>query len=185
MDITAKNSAIRQLLWIGMIGITMFFAGLTSAVIVRSAESGWVKIGIPDFFWLSTCSIIIGSILMIIAKRNIKQDKPVTQYVIATLIFGLFFALFQFLGWKDLVSNEIYFTGKNSTSSSSFLYVITLAHLLHVIGGLISLIFTSVKSYKGKYNRDDYLGIELASIYWHFLDALWIYLLIFLFYMLN
>ena len=73
MEGTPKNNTSKQLLWIGMIGISMFFAGLTSAVIVRSADRGWESIIMPHWFWYSTFAIVLSSITLIIAKNKLKK----------------------------------------------------------------------------------------------------------------
>ena len=104
MDINLRNNTSKQLLWIGMIGISMFFAGLTSAVIVRSAEHGLDKIVMPEWFWYSTIAIILSSIILIIAKRKVKRGVSPTLYVFSALVSGLLFAYFQFKGWGQLTS---------------------------------------------------------------------------------
>ena len=74
----------------------------------------------------------------------------------------------------------LYMTGEGSNVASSFLYVLTLSHLAHLTGGLIALLVTTINSKRGKYSADNLLGIELTSIYWHYLTALWIYLFFFM-----
>ncbi len=179
---TSKNNTSKQLLWVGMAGISMFFAGLTSAVIVRSAEHGWNSIDMPIWFWRSTIAIVLSSILLIIAQNQVKKGNTPTVYIVGALVLGLFFGYCQLMGWKQLTAEGMYFIGEGSNPASSFLYVITFAHLLHVIGGLIALLVTSVKAVQSKYTKENYLGIELTSIYWHFLDLLWVYLFVFLLY---
>ena len=185
MEGTLKNNTSKQLLWIGMIGISMFFAGLTSAVIVRSADRGWESIIMPQWFWYSTFAIVLSSITLVIAKRQVKKGISPTFYIVSSLILGLLFSCFQIMGWGQLVSDGIFLTGEKSHPAGSFLYVITLAHLIHVLGGLISLLVTTIKSAQVKYTKKNYLGIELTSIYWHFLDVLWVYLFVFLLYSLK
>ena len=180
MEATLKNNTSKQLLWIGMIGITMFFAGLTSAVIVRSADHGWEAIIMPQWFWYSTFAIVLSSITLMIAKKQVKKGISPTSFIVLSLVLGLLFSCFQIMGWGQLVSDGIFLTGEKSHPAGSFLYVITLAHLIHLVGGLISIIVTTVNAIKGKYNSENYLGIELTTIYWHFLDALWLYLFFFM-----
>ena len=96
------------------------------------------------------------------------------------LILGVLFSFFQFKGWEQLTTQGVYLTGEGSNASGSFLYVLTVAHLAHLFGGLISLIFVSVKSKLKLYTIDNCLGIELVSIYWHFLSLLWLYIYVFL-----
>ena len=90
------------------------------------------------------------------------------------------FSYFQFRGWQDLTNQGVFLTGEGSNVSGSFLYVITLAHLCHLIGGLIAVFITAIKTSKGKYTLKDSLGFDLTSIYWHFVGLLWIYLFVFL-----
>ncbi len=184
MNTTIKSNTSKQLLWIGMAGIVMFFAGLTSAVIVRSAEHGWDAIVMPEWFWYSTAAIIMSSIFLIIAKMQVRKGISPTPYIVSSLILGLLFSYFQIMGWNQLTSEGKYFVGPGSNPASSFLYVITFAHLMHVLGGIISLLVTTIKSVQVKYTKENYLGIELTSIYWHFLDILWVYLFVFLLYSL-
>ena len=90
------------------------------------------------------------------------------------------FTYFQLRGWEELTAQGIYLTGEGSNVAGSFLYVITLAHLVHLIGGLLAVLITAINAKREKYNKNDYLGFELTSIYWHFLGLLWVYLFFFL-----
>ncbi|SVC97493.1 uncharacterized protein METZ01_LOCUS350347, partial [marine metagenome] len=161
-----KRKTSKQLLWVGIAGISMFFAGLTSAYIVRKAEGNWQEFDMPVWFWYSTITIVISSILLIITKRKIKKNNPILIWVLATFFLGLLFTKFQFNGWQELVSQKIYLTGEGSNVAGSFLYVITLSHLVHLIGGLIALLVTSINAKRGKYSSENYLGLEITSIYW-------------------
>ena len=178
-----KNKSLKLLLWVGIAGISMFFAGLTSAYIVRKAEGNWIVFQLPDWFLLSTIALVCSSICLIIAKRIIKQNKSATSWLFIALLLGCIFAFSQFKGWESLVVQGLYMTGEGSNVSSSFLYVITLSHLAHLFGGLIALLVTTINSKKGKYNTENYLGIELISIYWHYLAGLWLYLYFFMCYL--
>ena len=179
MNLT-KNRSLKQLIWIGIGSIIMFFAGLTSAYVVRKPQGNWVEFILPDWFLFSTITIIISSIMLIIAKRKLKQQKHLFIFVVYTFLLGILFSYFQFKGWQELTNQGVFLTGKGSNVSGSFLYVITLAHLIHLIGGLIALLITAIKTKKGKYNSKDCLGFELTTIYWHFLALLWVYLFFFL-----
>ena len=177
-----KNKSAKLLLWVGIAGISMFFAGLTSAYIVRKAEGNWLEFQLPDWFLLSTIVIVISSIYLIIVNRKIKQNKDVTIWLFVALLLGCVFAFSQVKGWQVLVQQGVYLTGEGSNVSSSFLYVITLSHLAHLVGGLIALLVTTLNAKKGKYSSENYLGIELISIYWHYLAGLWLYLYFFMVY---
>ena len=176
----AQNKALRQLLWIGMGAIGMFFAGLTSAYIVRKAEGNWLDFTLPDWFLYSTITIIISSLFLVLAKKNIENEKISSNLVLFVLILGLVFSYFQITGWKELTNQGVFLTGVGSNVAGSFLYVITLSHLIHLIGGLIAIMFIVIRSRKGLYKDGNHLGFDLASWYWHFLGILWIYLFFFL-----
>ena len=186
MNLTNKaltNKAIKQLLWAGMASIGMFFAGLTSAYIVRKAEGNWIEFILPDWFLYSTIIIILSSGLLILAKKRVQKDIMPLKLILAVLFLGLLFSFFQFNGWNTLVDQGIYLTGKGSNVAGSFLYVLTLAHLVHLFGGLVALLVTSINTAKGKYTSENHFGLELTSTYWHFLGLLWIYLFLFLKYL--
>ena len=174
-----KNKTYKQLLWIGIGSIVMFFGGLTSAYIVRKAEGNWLEFEMPIWFTISTIAVILSSASLWFDLQNIKKDKSATNLLLTTLIIGLFFTFSQVQGWEDLVAKGVYLTGEGSNPSGSFIYVLTLAHLMHLLGGLVALSITTVKSKLNKYSKEDYLGIELISIYWHFIGLLWLYLFLF------
>tara|TARA_B100001758_G_C18321518_1_gene563445 strand:+ start:658 stop:1209 length:552 start_codon:yes stop_codon:yes gene_type:complete len=180
MKSIAENKALRQLLWIGMGAIGMFFAGLTSAYIVRKAEGNWLDFVLPDWFLYSTIIIIISSFFFVLARKNINNQHICSNLVLVVLILGLFFSYFQLNGWKELTSQGVFLTGLGSNVAGSFLYVITLSHLIHLIGGLVAILFVVFRTRKGLYTDGNYLGFDLAYWYWHFLGILWIYLFFFL-----
>ena len=175
-----RNRSLKQLLWIGIGSIIMFFAGLTSAYVVRKPQGNWVDFLLPDWFMYSTIIIVLSSVTLFIAKKTINNHKLSSNFILATFFLGALFSYFQFRGWQDLTNQGVFLTGEGSNVSGSFLYVITLAHLCHLIGGLIAVFITAIKTSKGKYNLKDSLGFDLTSIYWHFVGLLWIYLFVFL-----
>ena len=180
MEITLrKNKTYKQLLWIGIGSIVMFFGGLTSAYIVRKAEGNWLEFEMPIWFTFSTIAVIASSMSLWFALQNIKKGESATNFLITTLSIGILFTLSQIQGWEDLVAKGVYLTGEGSNPSGSFIYVITLAHLMHLIGGLIALSITTIKSKLNKYSKENYIGIELISTYWHFIGLLWLYLFLF------
>lgn len=176
---STRGKTLKPLLWIGIVSILMLFAGLTSAYIVSKADGGWLQFELPKMFYLSTVIIIISSISMnyalISAKRNnINNIKIALAF---TLILGLGFVFSQFMAWKTLVGQEVFLVGN---VAGSFLYVISGMHLAHLAGGIISLSVVLSEALKEQYNSQNKLGLELCSIYWHFLDVLWVYLFLFL-----
>ncbi len=177
-----KAKTAKPMLWVGIVGIVMLFAGMTSAYIVRQAEGNWLYFDLPDTFYSSTAVIIASSLTMAAAQFAIKRNQLnlSTIMLLTTLVLGLVFAWLQFKAWGELVDAGVYFAGRESNASGSFLYALSGLHLAHLAGGLIALVFTSVKSILKKYSADDHTGIGVAGTYWHFLDILWIYLLLFL-----
>lgn len=179
-DIKARTA--KPMLWVGIVGIVMLFAGMTSAYIVRQAEGNWLYFDLPQTFYISTVAIVLSSVTMWLAQQAIKKNdlKGTTNMLLATLILGLVFTVLQFKAWGELVDMGVFFAGRDSNAAGSFLYVISGLHLAHLAGGLLALIFTAFKAHRKKYSADDHVGIGVAATYWHFLDILWIYLLLFL-----
>ena len=176
-----KIATEKVLLAIGIGSIVMLFAGLTSGYIVRQAEGNWKFFEVPSVFYISSIIILISSFTMQMAIRAVKKDdlSQVKTFLLITLGLGLAFVFSQFLGWNELVKNDVYFADK-LTPSGSFFYVITGLHLAHLAFGLLGLIITGSKSIRERYSSQNYLGISLCAIYWHFLGGLWIYLFVFL-----
>ncbi|MAZ36614.1 cytochrome c oxidase subunit 3 [Salibacteraceae bacterium] len=182
LEIRKKTS--KNLLWVGILSIIMLFAGLTSAYIVRQAEGQWLVFDLPNAFYLSTLFILLSSGGLIWANRSAKSDNfdGVKMGLMLTFVLGLAFSYFQFEGWSQLRAQDVFFAGKESNAAGSFMYVITGLHLAHLFAGFLSLIYTFAQSTQGKYNSDGKLGLELCSLYWHFLGLLWVYLFFFLLY---
>ena len=179
----ARRKTAKPLLYVAMVSIVMLFAGLTSAYVVRADNGNWLVFELPGIAILSTAVIITSSLTMLGAQLAIKKDnyRMTSIYLFLTLVLGLAFFFTQIEGWKQLTAQQIFFVGKYSNASGSFLYLIALVHLAHMSGGVISLIVTFTKSLLKKYSSQDTLGIELTAIYWHFLDLLWVYLFLFLY----
>jgi len=178
-------------LWLFVVSIIMIFAALTSAYIVRQAEGNWLDFDLPTIFWPSTIVLLVSSITMHLAYYNAKKNatKITNLFLYLTAILGSAFLVMQFLGWKDLVNRpklngvdlNVYFAGPQSNPAGSFLYVLSGLHGFHIICGLVFLLIVVIQSIKGKVNSNSILSIELCTTFWHFLDALWLYLFLFLF----
>ncbi len=177
-----RNKTAKPLLWVAMAGMTMIFGSLTSAYIVRQADSDWLAFELPSVYYVSTVIIILSSITLFLADYAAKKDnqKGMKLGLLLTLVLSLAFVSSQFDAWGQMMDQGLHFSG--SGISSSFLYVLTLVHLLHVFGGNITLFVTTINAYRGKYSSTNKLGIELASWYWHYLTAIWMFLLLFLLY---
>ena len=179
-----KNKSYKPLLWLGIISMCMIFGGLTSAYMVRRGDPGWLTFELPKMFYVSTAIIIASSFTMVFAFQSAKKDNysGIKLGMLLTLILGIGFVVCQFLSWKALVAQGIFIGGSGSNPAGSFLYVISGAHLAHIAGGILMLIYVCIKSFKEIYHSKNLLGLQLCSIFWHFLDLLWVYLFLFLYF---
>lgn len=159
--------------------IIMMFAGLTSAYIVKSQQAAWQEIKTPQVFWFSTSAILLSSLTIQMALRSFKQ-REMNRYrrlMAVTVLLGAAFVVFQSIGFQQLWNSGIQFKGV--AGAGQFLYVIFGLHGLHVLGGVIALMVMFLKAFFGKTKTYSSTGLEVAATYWHFVDVLWIYLLIF------
>lgn len=180
----AKRKSAKALLWIGILSMIMFWAGLTSAYIVRQNAGNWLLFNVPDVFFISTAIIILSSITFLYVQSAVKKNnqKGIVWGTFITLILGFIFMAFQYRGWGDLFEKGVVLGGKYSNPSGSFFILFVLAHWAHLIGGIISLIVVLINSFRKKYTTENALGIELCGLYWHFLSVLWVYLFLFLYF---
>lgn len=165
-------------LWVAIGSILMMFAGLTSAFIVKSNQAGWRDITMPRIFWVSTTAILMSSLTIQMALRSFKQ-RQMSRYRLLigiTLLLGISFVVLQWLGFQQLWAQKITFKG---SGAGQFLYVIFGLHAIHVIGGIIVLLVMFLKAFFGKIKLYSSTPVEVAATYWHFVDLLWIYLLVF------
>lgn len=166
-------------LWIAIGSMVMMFAGFTSAYIVKRNQAGWQSFDVPTIFWYSTAVIILSSVTLYISAKAFKARLMLRyrQMMAATLVLGLIFVAMQVMGFSQL-----WHQGQTlkSTVSVSFLYVIVGMHAVHVLGGIIALVVMSLKAFSTKTRVYSSVPVELISTYWHFVDLLWIYLLVFL-----
>lgn len=175
----------KLILIFAMVSMIMMFAGLTSAFVVSKARVDWLKdFQLPTAFYYSTLAIIAASVTIHMAKKSIQKDEKskTTVFLLSTLALGILFVILQFAGFGQIVESGYYFTGSESSITTTFLYIVTVVHMIHLAGGLISLLVIIYNHFKQKYNSSQTLGIELGAMYWHFLDFLWIYLFVFLYF---
>ncbi|MEO6218839.1 MAG: cytochrome c oxidase subunit 3 [Ginsengibacter sp.] len=166
-------------LWIALASIVMMFAGLTSAYIIKRNLSNWIPFDIPLIFWYSTAVIIFSSITILVSRNAFRQReiKNYRRWLTVTLFLGIAFIMMQYLGFRQLWENGMTLT---RNVSFSFLYIIVGLHALHVAGGVIALIIILIKAFSIKNKNYSPVQIDLMNTYWHFVDFLWIYLLLFL-----
>jgi cytochrome c oxidase subunit 3 len=179
--VVAKKKSAKPMLWISMISMVMFFAGLTSAYVISMNRDDWVAFDLPQSFYVSTILIVASSITLFLSQRFLKQNKRQLSLIllVVTLLLGIGFVWQQYVGFNQLKSIGLFFTGPESTVSTSFIIGITFMHVLHLFAGLVVLLVVIYNHFKYKYKQDDMLGFELGAIFWHFVDLLWIYLFFF------
>ncbi|MCY4161816.1 MAG: cytochrome c oxidase subunit 3 [Flavobacteriaceae bacterium] len=173
----------RMMLWIAMISMSMTFAGLTSAYVVSSNRPDWLtQLVMPAAFTISTIIILLSGLTFWYAKKLIQVDNiSQSQWILLiTFFLAIAFVYFQFQGFTQIMEQGYYFTGPESSITGSFIYVLVLLHLLHLIAGMIVVSVVMINNYRGKYNKQNLLGVELATNFWHFLDGLWLYLYLFM-----
>jgi len=196
-NLTPSNGDLRQVnnsspppastgIWVGLAAITMSFAAFTSALIVRQgAAADWRHFTLPPVLYLNTLVIIASSVTLELARRRIaafmnglqdrsKDQENPAQWLYITLFLGLLFVAGQTLAWVQLKSQGF---GLASNVSYSFFYVLTVAHALHVSGGLGGLVRVIWKLNRSHLRRST---LDATSRYWHFIGVLWLYLLLLL-----
>jgi cytochrome c oxidase subunit III len=166
-------------LWVAIGSILMMFAGLTSAYIVKRNQANWQTFDLPVAFWFSTVAVVVSSGTMWLALKSFKE-RQMSRYrllMVVTMVLGAAFIGLQIIGFQQLWHKGITL---QANVSYSFLYVIVGLHALHVIGGVVALIVMSLLAFSSKKRNYSTVPVELMSTYWHFVDILWIYLLLFL-----
>jgi cytochrome c oxidase subunit 3 len=170
-------------IWVGLAAITMTFAAFTSALIVRQGGStDWHHFTLPPVLYLNSLIIIASSITLDIARKRITafmtasktQAGASASWLYITLFLGLLFVAGQTYAWLQLKSQGF---GLATNVSYSFFYVLTVAHALHVLGGLGGLVRVIAKLNHATLKRST---LSATSLYWHFMGALWLYLLLLL-----
>ncbi|MEO6347653.1 MAG: cytochrome c oxidase subunit 3, partial [Aquaticitalea sp.] len=175
----------KMMLWFGIVSLVMSFMGWTSAFIVSSSREDWLTdFKLPNAFILSTVFIILSSITFILAKRAVKSNnRPMTTvWLMATLGLGILFIFNQFSGFQQIIDLGYNFTGPTSNVTMSYIYLIAMVHIFHVLAGLICLLVVIYNHFKQKYHAANMLGFDLAATFWHFIDILWVYLFLFLYF---
>ena len=180
-----QKRAKKMMLWFGIISLVMSFAGLTSAFIVSSSREDWLaNFTLPSAFTYSTLIIILSSLMLFLAKQTLKKNQAAvtTSLLIGAFILGIAFIYSQIQGFNQIIASGYNFTGPTSNITMSYIYVIAVVHILHVLAGIICLFVVIVNLLNKKYSNENKLGFDLASNFWHFVDVLWVYLFFFLYF---
>ena len=166
--------------WVGSGGIIMVFAAFTSAMVVRAGlGEDWKSFDLPAVLWFSTAVLLISSFTIEKAKRALRAsaEGDLRKWLTATAVLGVVFLASQWAGWMDLVDRGLYMA---ANPSHSFFYVFTVAHGLHLFGGLIAIAYVTACVWRGRLWATREAVVEAAALYWHFMDVLWVYLFVLL-----
>jgi cytochrome c oxidase subunit 3 len=168
-------------IWIALFAITMSFAAFTSALFIRQASTDWTHIAAPGVLFASTAVLLVSSFMMEASRREL-EGKPASKiyqqgrrlgFVAATVLLGLTFVAGQYLAWRNLRAQGLYLA---TNPNSSFFYLLTGVHALHVLGGIAALLYLFIQLAVRKSVRRNLL--RGVVVYWHFMAALWLYLLV-------
>ena len=167
--------------WIGIGGIVMFFAAISSALVVRRVGDDWRTLEAPEAMWVSTALLILSSFTFEAARFQLKRGTigGLRFWMAATVLLGCGFLGGQLVGWSQLAERGIFLS---TNPSSSFFYLLTAAHGLHVLGGLAALALVAKRTLTETPRADRFALFDAAALYWHFMDFLWLYLLLLLVY---
>ena len=180
---TINSKSKKMMLWAGMISMTMTFAGLTSAYIVSSQRPDWnIEFNFPSLFYWSTVVIILSSFTFWVSKKMLRNEElqKANIMLFLTLILAVIFIILQLQGFQQIINQGYYFTGPESSISTSFIYILVVLHLAHLLSGIIVLVVVLVNSLNKKYTINKTIGFDLAEMFWHFLGFLWLFLFSFL-----
>lgn len=160
---------------IAMVSILMFFMALASAFLVLHHSSHvWVAVHLPWILWVNT-AVLVGSSFLLERARvrlSLGDDRGFRRLWLVTTVMGLLFVAGQLVAWRELVAQGVYIA---SNQASSFFYIFTGAHGVHLLGGVAALLFVLLRNFeKSQISRS--LAAEITSYYWHFMDGLWIFL---------
>jgi cytochrome c oxidase subunit 3 len=176
-------------MWVALAAIAMMFVALTSAYIVRSVSpegiNDWRPITMPRMLWLSTALILASSITFESARRSLRNgdDGGYSRWLLVTVALGLGFLGSQLLAWRDLVHSGVYLV---SNPHSSFFYLLTGAHGVHLLGGILALDYLLLRTWRARgasqaLRQKGAALSDAVALYWHFMDGLWLYLFLLLF----
>ena len=160
---------------IAIVSIMMFFMALASAFLVRKGGADWVPVHIPALLWINTGVLLASSGTLEAARKRLSHGdaRGFRSWWFVTTVLGVGFLVGQVVAWRLLLGEGIYLS---SNPGSSFFYIFTGAHAVHLIGGVAALIYVALRNFDvAKVTRT--VAADVTSYYWHFLDALWLFLL--------
>ncbi len=181
-QLLTRNSVhpLRLALFIACGSILMMFAALTSAYIIRQQAGNWLEFPLPKLFYVSTAALVLSSITLQLSQRAFKRMQAVLfrSLLAATMLLALGFVLLQFEAWQEMYAAGLQLKGN---PAPAFVYVLSGAHAAHVLGGIVALVVACIHAFSLPVipTPRRLLRLQLTLTYWHFMDFLWIYLLLF------
>ena len=180
-DDAAEPEKYRIGMWVGLASILMLFIALTSAYIVRGVpalgggQDDWLPIDMPSVLWLNTILLVLSSITIELSRRALKRNdyQRFKSWIGLTTLLGIAFLIGQVIAWRQLAAQGVFI---NSHPHSSFFYLLTSLHGLHLLGGVIALSYVTVAALRMRIGFKRRAAVDVTAIYWHFMDGLWIYL---------
>jgi cytochrome c oxidase subunit 3 len=180
-EANSNYKAKKFIIWLFVVSSTIMFAGWTSYYIVFAAsKSKGHGLVLPDMFLYSTAVLLISSICLFLSARAFRNGQVSTQktFLWATLLLGVVFGYLQVEAWVSLYQSGAFLV--NNNAAISLIYIVSGIHLLHIFAGLLLILSTLLGTY-GKISSERLqFRMEVSSIFWHFIDILWIYLYVFL-----
>jgi cytochrome c oxidase subunit III len=164
---------------IGIVSVLMFFMALASAFLVRKGGADWIPVHIPALLWFNTAVLLTSSVTLEMARKRLANGNAhgFRNFWLVTTVLGAAFLIGQVLAWRILAGEGVYLS---SNPASSFFYVFTGAHAIHLLGGVGALIYVAVRNFDvAKVTRT--VAADVTSYFWHFLDGLWVFLLVLLY----
>lgn len=178
----AADGASRSGVWVAIFAITMSFMAFTSALFVREGTAvDWTHLTLPPILYVNTVVLLLGSLTLVMASRIVnaqvlldsREVKTVMGWLLATLALGALFIVGQYIAWTQLAAQGLYLA---TNANSSFFYVFTGMHILHLLGGIAALVYL-VGQLVGSHTTFRRTSFHNTAIYWHFMGVLWVYLL--------
>ena len=180
-EMSVNFKAKKFLVWLFVVSSTIMFGGWTSYYLVFMAAKGKGHgLVLPEVFTYSTIALVVSSVCLFLAARALKNGNRSKQRVFlwATFALGIVFGVLQYMGWNNLVQTHANLV--NNNAAISMIYIVSGVHLLHIVAGLGFIVSSLVSSYKNTSQEIAEYRQDITSIFWHFIDILWIYLYVFL-----
>jgi cytochrome c oxidase subunit 3 len=174
-------------IWVALASILMLFIALTSALVVRQSpalnggQHDWVAIDVPVVLWINTVVLLISSVTIERARRALAHNDygNLKRWIVLTTLLGASFLAGQLIAWRELSAQGIYV---NTHPHSSFFYLLTSLHGLHLLGGVMALCYVTANALRMRIGMKQRTALGVTATYWHFMDGLWVYLFVLLFF---